>query len=260
MDEQVKEVKFETKKEESSYVERLGLLGFSKAESLIYVYLLDRGMAIGVSKIAAGTKMHRQQVYMTLPSLLDQGVIESIEEGKVSKYKARPPRVLENVARRKMLLVDDIVNDLTKISKLDYEQEFEVVIGNKACQAFEISRLGAMKENEEQFVIGHDSDEYYDVMGDTYKKILAPMLEKKKIVTYYLAPESQANRSSVVDPRQTFKLRVMKKLKSGPLAVIVQGDLLVFFINVNPVTMYVIKSKKVAEGYKEFFMMLWNMA
>ena len=40
----------------------------------------------------------------------------------------------------------------------------------------------------------------------------------------------------------------------------IQGDHLIFYVNVHPATIYVIKSKKVAEGYKQFFMMLWNMA
>ena len=50
------------KEEEKPYIEKLAELGFSKAESLIYVYLLEKGSEALVSKIAVATRMHRQQV------------------------------------------------------------------------------------------------------------------------------------------------------------------------------------------------------
>jgi len=249
------------KKEEGNpYIEKLDNLGFSKAEALIYVYLLEKGKATGVSKIAIGISMHRQQVYITLPLLVEAGIVEEIKEGKISKYKARPPHILERVVRRKMSVAEDLVQELQKISKIDNEQDFEIIVGVKAFQDYEIERAKNMKEGEEQYIIGTEKNEYLEVMSEIYKSKYEPILEKKKIVTYYLAPKLQDWRTNLIDSKQKFYLKVLNNLTTGPLATMIQGDSLMFYVNVNPATIYVIKSKKVAEGYKQFFMMLWEMA
>ena len=248
------------KSSENPYIEKLTSLGFSKAEGLIYVYLLERGSETGVSKIALGTKMHRQQVYLTIPSLITAGVLEEIKIGKISKYRARSPQILERVVRRKMGVAEDLAQELQKISKVGYEQDFEVITGIKPCQEYEIERAKNMNEGEEQYIIGTEKDEYLEIMGDVYASKYVPLLEKKKIITYYLAPQAQASRATIMDQRQKFNLRVLENLTTGPLATMIQGDHLIFYVNVHPATIYVIKSKKVAEGYKQFFMMLWNMA
>jgi sugar-specific transcriptional regulator TrmB len=248
------------KEEENPYIEKLASLGFSKAESRIYVYLLEKGSEAGVSKIAAGAKMHRQQVYMTIPSLVEAGIVEEIKDGSITKYKARPPQHLERVARKKMVVAEDLAQELQKISKLGNEQDFEVVVGPEACRAYEVARARTLQEGELQYVIGTDKDEYLEMMGPVYASAYVPILEERKVVTYYLASEAQANRRDLIDERQTFHVRVLKNLSTGPLATAIQGDLLIFYVNVQPVTMYVIRSKKVADGYRDFFMMLWELA
>lgn len=247
-------------KDESPHIKKLASMGFSKAESLIYVHLLERGTETGVSKIALGTGMHRQQVYMAIPSLVAEGLVEEIKIGKISKYKARPPQILERIARRKIGMAEDLAQELQKISKVGHEQDFEVIVGTKRCQEYEVERAKNMREGEEQYIIGTEKDEYLEIMGDVYASEYVPILAKKNIVTYYLAPEVQASRGATIDERQQFKLRVLKNLTTGPLATMIQGDNLIFYVNVHPATIYVIRSKKVAEGYKQFFQMLWNMA
>ena len=61
-------------------------------------------------------------------------------------------------------------------------------------------------------------------------------------------------------PKTEIQSACFRKSDDRPLATMIQGDHLIFYVNVHPATIYVIKSKKVAEGYKQFFMMLWNMA
>ncbi len=255
------ETKVKVKKEEESpYIEKLATLGFSRAESLIYVYLLEKGSETGVSKIAVGAKMHRQQVYMTLPSLLESGIIEEIKGVNIAKYKARSPQHLEKVARRKVMVAEDLAQELQKISKLGNEQEFEAVIGEKAYRLYEVERARNMKEGEIQYIIGSSSDEYLEAMGAVYEKEYVPILAKKNVQTFYLAPESQRNRKNIISSRQHFEVRTLSKMKEGYITTMIQGDNLVFYSNVRPLSIYVIKSPKVAETYRDFFMMLWEMA
>ena len=248
------------KEEEKPYIEKLAELGFSKAESLIYVYLLEKGSEALVSKIAVATRMHRQQVYLVLPKLVESGVVEEIKEGKLTKYKAKSPQSLERVVRRKITLAEDIAQELEKISKLGHEQEFEAIIGEKAYRAYDIERAKSMKEGDVQYIIGSTSDEYLIAMGDAYEKQYVPILASKNIKTYYLAPENQKFRKDYVSERQHFEVRVLSKMKESSITTMVQGNKLIFYSNVKPLSIYIIKSQKVAESYKDFFMMLWEMA
>jgi sugar-specific transcriptional regulator TrmB len=244
---------------QDSLTEKLSLLGLSTAEAKIYIYLLERGTETLVSKIALGAKMHRQQVYTTIPKLLELGLIEEVPDGKMMRYRARPPRALERVAERKIILAEEIAKELETISKLSHEQDFEVIVGREACRVYEIERAKRLEEGAEQYIIGTEHDEYLDIMGDIYASTYVPILEKKKVVTYYLGPQAQKDRREQIDSRQKFQVRVLKNLNQGPLATVIHGDTLSFYVNVHPATIYVIKSKKVAEGYKTFFNMLWEM-
>lgn len=241
-----------------NYISKMEVFGFTKAECAVYVYLLERGVDLGVSKIAVGTKLHRQHVYIALPKLLEEGFIEASIVGKHSKYRAKPPIVLEKFAKKNVFLAEDLARNLEKISKIDYQQDFEIITGKDACVKFELERAESMSEGEDQYIIGSSSDGYLEMMGEAYNDKFVPILERKKIKTYYLAPDNQSNRSSIMDSRQPFYVRVFKGLSAGPLVTMVEGDNLIFYVNVYPTSIYVIKSKKVAEGYRQFFLTLWE--
>jgi len=52
----------------------------------------------------------------------------------------------------------------------------------------------------------------------------------------------------------------MKDLPQGVTHMVIRKDLVLFYSFLTPPLVYVIKSETVAENYKQFFMMLWNMA
>jgi sugar-specific transcriptional regulator TrmB len=249
-----------SKKEVHPYLDKLVTLGFTKAESAIYIHLLERGVEAGVAKIALGARMHRQQVYITLPKLVEMGVVDEILVAGIKKYRARPPKSIERVMERKVSVAEAVVTDLEKISKLAHDQDFEVIVGVDACRAYEVRRAQSMEVGEKQYIIGTEDDDYLNMMGSVYASLYVPILAKKKIESYYLAPKVQEARASIMDERQIFHVRVLEKLTLGPIATVIQGDTVGFYVNVHPSSVYVIKSKKVAQGHQDFFMMLWELA
>lgn len=245
---------------ENPYIEKLSALGFSKAESLIYLYLLERGSEIGVSKIAIGTKMHRQQVYMTLPSLLDQGVIEEIQNGNISKYQARSPQVLEKLARKKMVVTEDVVQELQKISKIGHEQEFEIFVGEKAIRNYQLEFVEKAQEGETQYIIGGSAPEFIALLGDSYAGMLATQ-EKKQFVTYYLGHQNEGEAlTQYKKSRINFHERLLAGIPQKMPQFTVRRNTVELYSFFNPPILYVIKSKEVSEKFHEFFMTLWEMA
>ncbi|MEI6810615.1 MAG: helix-turn-helix domain-containing protein [Candidatus Nomurabacteria bacterium] len=247
-----------SKKEvENPYIEKLADLGFSKAEALIYLYLLEKGTETGVSKIAVGISMHRQQVYITLPLLVEAGIVEEIKEGKISKYKARPPHRLEHSIRRKMVLAEDLAQELQKISKIGNEQDFEVLIGEQAFRNYELQRSVTIPQDSSQYIIGVKSDKYLYITKDIQDEY-SKNLKDRNIKTYYLGGEEAPEIYDSISYH--FERRTLKKLNLRAMSIVISDGRIAFYGNVEPVSIYTIYSDKIAEDYKQFFMMLWEMA
>lgn len=243
--------------EENPYIEKLARLGFSRAEGLIYVYLLEKGTEAGVSKIAIGVKMHRQQVYMTIPLLLEVGIIEEIKEGSIAKYKARPPQYLERVARKKMVVAEDLAVELQKISKIGNEQDFEVIIGEQAFRNYELHRSSQLPVGSSQYIIGVSSDRYMYVMQDVHDEY-SKNLKDRDIKTYYLGGESAPEIYSSI--LYHFERRMIPKLQLKYMSMVISSGRIAFYGNLDPISVYAIYSEKIEEDYKGFFNMLWEMA
>ncbi len=252
--------KKQAKKLENPHIENLLSLGFSKAEAHIYVYLLERGVEVGVSKIAAGTSMHRQQVYMTIPLLLQKGVIEEVVEGKVAKYQARPPYTLERVMRKKMVAAEDIAEELQKISKVGHEQEFEMFVGEKAIRDYQLEFVEKAEEGETQYIIGGSVPEFIALIGDSYPDMLKEQ-EKKNFTTYYLGHQGEGVATMPYKQSQvTFNERLLPGIPQKMPQFTIRRNTVELYSFFNPPMLYVIKSKEVSQKFKEFFMTFWDMA
>jgi sugar-specific transcriptional regulator TrmB len=87
-------------KEEQPLIDQLAAWGLSRAEAEVYVYLLQKAAPSGGSKIAIGTGLHRQYVYVALEKLINTGLVEAVSFGKHKKYKARSPLEIDKITRK----------------------------------------------------------------------------------------------------------------------------------------------------------------
>lgn len=241
-------------------LEMLKTFGLSANESLIYMYLLERGSEAGGSKIAFGTGIHRQYVYINMGKLLELGLVEPVEHGKQKKYRAVAPSQIEKLAKRRVSEAEDIVRELNIFSTVGHEQDFEVVQGERAIQRFEVDRVRSAPPETIQYFVGGGSEHFLRVMGDSYDEY-ATLVKEKKIASQYIGTEHEREMAQFYDKEQKkFEFRVLNGLPKGLVNVMIMNDTLSFYTYANPPILYVVKSKIVAESYKRFFDMLWDMA
>ena|SRR3989344_3480306 len=241
-------------------LDMLKTFGLSTNESLIYMYLLERGSEAGGSKIAVGAGIHRQYVYISMDKLLELGLVESVEHGKQKKYKAITPSQIEKLARRRIVEAEDIVRELNTFSTVGHEQDFEVVQGERAIQKFEIDRARSAPSETTQYFIGGGSEHFLRVMDEAYTEY-AVLIKDKRIASKYIGAEHEIQMAQFYDKEQKkFEFRLLNGLSKGLVNVMIMGDTLSFYTYANPPILYVVKSKLVAESYKKFFDMLWVMA
>ncbi len=247
--------------EENKAVTGLESFGLSTHEAKVYVYLLERGGEVGGSKIAIGTGLHRQYVYLSLPRLIELGLVEEVPIGKLSKYKAHAPGELEKISKKRMLETEELVKELQKFSKVGHEQDFEIYVGAKAIQKYEYDWVHSVKEKENQYIIGGNTEGFAKMMGDTLNEYLVNET-RKYITTYYIGGVREKEfYVPYISGRLDMKMRFLSNFPKGVVShMVMRKNKVLFYSFVEPALLYVIKSEVVSKNYEDFFMMLWSMA
>lgn len=239
-------------------VEQLAEFGLDRDEARVYTVLLERGRPTGGTKIALASGISRQYVYKTLEKLIILGLVVPIKQGVRSSYKAAPPSTLEKIARKKLGKVNDLVESLGKISTLDHEQDFEIIIGEKAIREYQLDFVLNAVEGETQYIVGGSAPEFMAAIGDDYPQMLRDQ-EKKKFVTYYLGHKDE---STAVSPYKqstvTFNAKFIDGIPAKLPQFTVRRNTVELYSFFNPPILYVIKSPEVAAKFKIFFQSLWE--
>lgn len=243
-------------------IDKLIAWGLSRAEAEVYVYLLQKTNESGGSKIALGTGLHRQYVYIALEKLIGIGLVDAVAFGKHKKYKARSPLEIEKITRKRSIEAGDLAHELDKISAIHNDQDFEVLQGAEQIRQYEMDYVYEVESESEseEYIIGGRSQGFTDLMGDSLEEYLDEK-NKKKVKVRYLGNENERGLYAKyygLFPNQEY--RFIKDLPEGVTHMVIRKDVVLFFSFLTPPLVYVIKSEAVAENYKQFFMMLWNMA
>lgn len=233
-------------------------VGISQNEAIVYIYLLRRGVEVGGSKIALGTQIHRQYVYITLQKLMDLGLVIPIKIGSSNKYKAVSPTQIEKLARKKLDAAGDVAQRLSQISSLGHEQDFELILGGKGIKEYYLNYVKTALVGETRYFIGGSSKPFVDIMGDDLAEYLHAQ-EEKKFTTYVIADKKEGEAYKMYqDSRINFNTVFLNEMPESLPNMGIRDSVVELVSYFNPPILYVIRSKNVAEKYKEFFMMLWR--
>lgn len=234
--------------------------GLTEKEALIYTYLLERGTEVGGSKIAVGTGLHRQYVYISMGKLMELGLTEAVAYGKQRRYKAVAPSQVEKIAKRRAFEAEDIVRELNTFSTIGHEQDFEIYAGDKQVKEYEANLISSLKEGEIQYVISGASKNFLAYFGDDYE-YLSTQAKQKKLTTYYVGGDHEKESLAVAQKiNPYFQYRFLEGMPGGVTSTVVRRNSVVLYSLAKPAFIYVIHSQMISEEYKAYFDMLWNMA
>jgi sugar-specific transcriptional regulator TrmB len=240
-------------------VKGLSDFGLTENDSNVYLYLLQKGTEVAGSKIANVLGLHRQYVYNSLEKLLGLHLIENITVGKRNVYKALPPYQLTKIAKQKLENAADLEKELNLLSTVGHEQDFEVYVGERQVDDFEINVLHNLKENDVQYIIGGSTQAFMEFFDNRYEEY-ADFARKKKLVSYYVGcPNDEPYVKRVKKAQYQFHAKILTDLPKTLISTVVRFDTVTIYSFAQPHIVYVLKSKIVADDYKKFFDMLWNL-
>ena len=241
-------------------IERLNNFGLTEGEARVYITLLEHGKELGGTKLALITNMHRQYIYIALPKLLGLGLVVEVGDRKHKKYKARPPHEIEKIGRKRALEAGDLARELYAISNIGNEQEFEVIQGVRAIVEYELQYAQRAEEGSEEYILGGASTAgFAAVMGEALAEYLEIKTEKNMRVRYLGTEDERGDYAKYIGKYPNQQYRFMKQLPKGKTHMLVRKDSVSFYTFLNPPLVYVVKSPIIAQNYKDFFMMLWEM-
>jgi len=243
------------------YSHILTKLNLSKNEALIYETLLLHGKS-SVSSISKKSNIHRRNVYDTLNHLLSKGLVSEIVDSKENVYVPVDPKKLSEVLKEKELELDAIMPHLQEL----YASKpiLESVFIYKGIEGWKNYLRDVLKEGEDLYTIG-GKGAWGDERIETFLKFFLKEAGKKNIKfhTLYDGMESDIPLSVLKTSEGNHKF--LPKEYSNNSAIEVFGDRVVIFSNIinrkidNNATLTVIKNKNVADAFRTWFKMIWNL-
>lgn len=240
-------------------IKNLELLGFSNKEACVYITLLSLG-EVGASKICKETGLHGQFVYDALNKLEERGFINhSIVRGRKKFIAQNPDRLISFADQTKQKAIETS-KFLNQILTLPKNNLFEVYQGTESFITHEINTVKEQINGSEILIIGGIDDAYEKTLGKSLEEY-EYQRAKRNVTARYIGSEAQretiAKRGS---NRKLFKIKLLPGVFSGEFNMTIYGDKISFYMFGDPVVIFSLYNKKLAEGYKQFFETLWKIA
>jgi sugar-specific transcriptional regulator TrmB len=225
--------------------------GLTENESKVYISLLE----IGPSNAGAITKksgLHRRVVYDVLDMLVKKGLIGYILKNNIRVFQASNPERFLEILREKEEVIGEIMpNMISLYRKTREKEETNFYKGKRGLRNVFEDQLECGKE---VLILGASSLAY-EVM-QYYFKWYDKRRKSKKIRARIIFHDVDKN---IKVPFS--EIRYLPQKYASPVAINIYGDkiALILWQKEDPIAI-LIKNKDMAEGYKQYFELMWNIS
>ncbi|MFA5174147.1 MAG: helix-turn-helix domain-containing protein [Candidatus Pacearchaeota archaeon] len=223
-------------------------VGLTGNEEKVYLALIELGPALA-GQISRKTGMHRRTVYDTTEMLIKKGLVGYIKQNNRKLFQAVSPERLLDILREKENLLLPIVENLKeKFVKTKEKEETNFYKGKDGLKAVFEEQL----ESKEVLILGA-SPMAYEVL-QFYFKWYDKTRKEKKIKARIIASNRNIKRIPLAD------IRYLPEKYANPVSVNIYGNKTAIILwAVHPYAI-VIKSKEVADAYRNYFELMWKIS
>ncbi|MFA6272852.1 MAG: helix-turn-helix domain-containing protein [Patescibacteria group bacterium] len=249
-------------KDMSGLEDELQLLGITKSEAQIYVAILGTGES-KVSLIATRTGINRRNIYDSLSTLIDKGLIFQIVGEKEGIYAAVAPEKLNQLIQSKEIALGTVLPDMKKIFQSTKVQEKAIIY--RGIEGFKKFMQDMLESKTAIRSVGAKGGWGDKKLGD-YAEWFERERIKRKIKVYNLFDHEMR---TVIGRSQPLydaygEHRFLPPSYSTNSSVDIFGDTIVIFTGlyveqvVNDVVLSVLVSRDLAESYRIWFQCMWD--
>ena len=229
-------------------MEELRQAGLTENESKVYLALLELGPSLA-GNISRKSGLHRRTVYDTTEMLIKKGLIGYILKNNRRLFQASDPKRLLEMLREKENILAPLIQGLSaKYSITKEKEETNFYKGKEGLKTIFEDQLNA----KEILILGA-STKAYEIL-QFYFKWYDKTRKQKKIKARIIAQDKNIKTLPFAE------IRYLPKKYSNPVSVNIYSDKTAIILWASQPLAILIKNKEIAEGYKNYFELLWKIA
>lgn len=236
-------------------------LGLSLNESKIYLFLLKKGKSSS-GPIIKETKISNSRVYESLNSLITKGLVKYIitKTGKI--FEASEPNMFLEIEEERKKKIEKLIPNLNSLKQTtQFETDTAIYEGFEGFKTAFKKIINDCPENESIFILGFSEQQF---SNDSLRLFLSNMnrksQEKKQKLKIILDQSSKQNLGKDREKEIFSETRYMPKGYISPAAMDIFQDYVYIFLWDEQPFVFMIKNQKIADSFKQYFNVLWNIA
>ncbi len=230
-------------------------IGLSKNEAKAYLAIAELGEC-AIGHIAKKSKVHRTNVYDAIERLLEKGLISYIVREKVKHYQITDPHNLIDVLQEKQEMIKKILPRILLLQNLAKSRsEAQILEGLPAVKRIIMNFLSY---NEPLLIMGIPK------LAPELLKTFIPNFHKERlkrgIIMKHIYNTDVYDRIKVLQAMPLTEVRILPSEFDSPISSNICGEEVVFIHWAkNPLVIRIVH-KKLADIYKKYYDVMWNMA
>ena len=240
-------------------------VGFTAGEEKAYIALLKLGSST-TGPIAKEAGVSRSKLYEILEKLIRKGIVSHYKQNNISYFKAAPPeRIVEFLEKKekemetqKKLFQQSLPFFENFIGQKELKKEAEVFEGMEGIKNIREQALSKMREGETMLYFGNPASGHEYVLGywDDWnqrriaKKISAKIIYNQDAVKFGERRKKQSYTNVKYLPQKGLT-EAWIEIYNDTVAIIIK--------KYTPMSI-VINNKYIAESFKTYFSILWNVS
>ena len=222
--------------------------GLTGNEIKVYMALLDLGPSqAGLISRKAG--LHRRTVYDTADMLIKKGLIGYMLKNNRRVYQASDPKRILGLVKEKEDAVLHVINALqAKYLTVKEKEETNFYKGKEGLKTIFEDQL-----NSKEILILGASKSAYDMLK-SYFKLYDAARKQKKIKARIISQDKGIRHIPMAE------IRYLPEKYASPVSINIYGDKTATILWASQPLAIVIKNKNIADGYRNYFELLWNTA
>lgn len=236
----------------------LTLLGLTKQEIRVYLYLLEHGDATP-PQVARGAHLLRPNTYPVLESLKNKGLLEGVKLARRTAFRAKDPSSILRRADEQKRVLENVLPDLSALYKSQM---------NKPTVKFyygleEVRDVYLRTDGAEEILFVTSTDILYSTYPKHFTNYRKQLTESQVFVRDILTQEAgkAISRETRALMRGYYDARYLpRKYEDAPTSIRIWNNTLALATFDDPVTCTVIENQALVKTFKTMFEVMWSAA
>jgi sugar-specific transcriptional regulator TrmB len=222
--------------------------GLTENESKVYTALIDLGPSLA-GQISRKSGLHRRTVYDTTEMLIKKGLIGYILKNNRRLFQASDPNKFLEVLKEKQIMLEPFIAKLTeKYSSTKEKEETNFFKGKEGLKTIFEEQL-----NSKEILILGANPKAYDLL-EFYFHWYDKKRKEKKINIRIISSDKRISRIPLA------KIKYLPQKYANPVSMNIYSDKVAIILWTSQPIAILIKNKEIAEGYRNYFELMWKIA